>query len=346
MVKLAGGLTDRGMTVDLVATRAEGPLLSLVPSSVRLVNLRSNRVFRSLPALVRYIRSERPRALITALNYVNVVALWARRLSRVPTRVIISEQNTPTALAPHSHKRRARLMPALTRRFYRWADRITAVSEGVRDDLVDSLGIERDRIDVIYNPVVSSDLRDRSEEPLDHPWFRSGQPPVVVSVGRLSAQKDYPLLFQALAKLRTSMDARLIILGEGPLRRQLEARVTELGLQDHVALPGFVDNPYAYLSRASLFVLSSHCEGLPTVVIEALFCGARVVSTDCPSGPHEILQGGKYGRLVDVGDAEGLARAMEASLREPPAPPPRESWTPYTVEAVAEMYGRLVSELG
>jgi glycosyltransferase involved in cell wall biosynthesis len=202
--------------------------------------------------------------------------------------------------------------------FYPWADAIVAVSKGVADDLAGAARLPRDRIKVIYNPVVTEVLFRKAEEPLEHPWFLPGCPPVILGVGRLTAAKDFPTLTRAFARVRESQSARLLILGEGKERDSLEKLVRELGLERDVSMPGFVDNPYAYMRRSSLFVLSSAWEGLPTVLIEAMACGCQVISTNCPSGPEEILDGGKYGELVRVGDAEAMSSAMLRALSNIP----------------------------
>jgi glycosyltransferase involved in cell wall biosynthesis len=177
----------------------------------------------------------------------------------------------------------------------------------------------------IYNPVVTAELFKMAREVPDHPWFESGAPPVVLGVGRLARQKDFPTLLQAFARLRSERPVRLMILGQANNQRttverqaELRALAGKLGVADEVALPGFVHNPYAYMAHAAVFVLSSRFEGLPTVLIEALACGLPVVSTDCPNGPAEILENGKYGALVPVGDAFALAKAISATLDAPP----------------------------
>jgi glycosyltransferase involved in cell wall biosynthesis len=337
MLKLARGIAERGYAVDLVLARAEGPYLAEVPESVRLVNLKASRVLISLPALVRYLRRERPEALLSVLH-ANVIALWARRLAGVPTRVVVSERNTLSHDARRSPDLRVRLEPQLARRFYPWADGIVAVSKGVADDLAQVTGIPRQRIQVIYNPIVTPDMREKAQAPLKHPWFVPGEPPMLLAVGRLTAQKDFPTLIQAFARVRELRPARLLILGEGQERPALEALVRQLGLEQDVSLPGFVVNPYPYMAQASLFVLSSRWEGLPGVLIEALYCGTPLISTDCPSGPREILAGGQYGELVPVGDAAALARAIETTLASKTPHPPRESWRPFELEVVVSQY--------
>jgi glycosyltransferase involved in cell wall biosynthesis len=343
MLKLARGIAARGYVTDLVLARAEGPYLAEVPESVRVVDLKASRVLTSLPALVHYLRRERPEAMLCALGHANIIALWARRLAGVPTRVVVSVRNTSPSVQ-HTPTRRGRLMPQLSRRFYPWADGIVAVSKGVADDLARMTGLPRQRIQVIYNPIVTPELRAKAQVPLEHPWFRPGEPPVILAVGRLTAQKDFPTLIQAFARVRQARPAWLLILGEGEERSALEALVRQLGLEQDVSLPGFVANPYPYMARASLFVLSSRWEGLPGVLIEALYCGAPLISTDCPSGPREILADGQYGQLVPVGDATALARAIETSLEsETPRPPP-ESWHPFEMEAVVSKYINILLE--
>ena len=173
----------------------------------------------------------------------------------------------------------------------------------------------------IYNPVVTAELVSQSRAPLDHPWLQLGAPPVILGVGRLHEQKDFPTLLRAFARVRAKREARLIILGEAKhaeYRTELTTLAAQLGIANDVMFPGFVDNPFAYMAHAAVFVLSSAWEGLPTVLIEALACGCPVVSTDCPSGPAEILENGKYGPLVPVGDDVALADAICSVLNTPP----------------------------
>ena len=230
-------------------------------------------------------------------------------------------------------------MPHLIKRFYPWADGIVVVSRGVRDDMAQLTNIPSERITVIYNPsVVKAEVLERAQAPLDHPWFLPGQPPVLLAVGRLQVQKDFPMLIRAFAQVRQTRPVRLLILGEGKQRPMLEELIKKLGLDGDVSLPGFVVNPFAYMSRASIFILSSRWEGLPTVLVEALCCGTPVISTDCPSGPREILQDGQYGQLVPVGDVVALAHAIEATLQGKTPNPPPESWRPYDLESVLNQY--------
>jgi glycosyltransferase involved in cell wall biosynthesis len=228
-------------------------------------------------------------------------------------------------------------MPKLVRRFYPWADYVVGVSEGVTEDLARFVTLPADKLRVISNPIVASDIGELAGAPVDTDWFDSDEP-VFVAAGRLQPQKDFPTLLRAFAHVRSTRPARLVILGEGPERSTLEALVEELELTADVALPGVLANPYAYMARSTAFILSSKWEGLPTVLIEAMSCGAPVIATDCPSGPREILSGGRYGTLVPVGDVAALARAMNAALDGDLPRPPAESWSPYRIDAVVDEY--------
>lgn len=338
MVTLANALAEQGLSVDLVLAKATGSYLNLVAPAVRVVDLGATRVITSLPGLVRYLRRERPWAMLSALSHANVVAVWARQLARVSTRLVVSERNAISAALGGIRLRREGWMPWFMRISYPHAEAVVAVSKGVADDLARIIGLPRGRIDVVYNPIDAGQVQRRSLEPVGHPWFRVGEPPVILGVGRLTMQKDYPTLIRAFARLREKREARLVILGEGELRGALQELIADLGLSESIALPGFVDNPFAWMRAADLFVLSSAWEGLPGVLIQAMACGTRVVSTDCPSGPAEILENGQWGRLVPVGDVEALVQAMGASLDDPAPPDVVRRVADFSIEKAVEGY--------
>jgi glycosyltransferase involved in cell wall biosynthesis len=340
-LKLAEGLAHRGFDVDLVLAAAEGPRLAEIPAEVRLVDLRARRVLSSLPGLIRYLRREKPYALASVLDHANVVALWARKLGRYPGRVVVVEQNTLSEAARHGKSRRDRMMPRIVTRFYPWADYVVGVSAGVTEDLAQLANLRPERVRVIFNPIVTADLEEKARAPVDHAWFSDGSS-VFVAAGRLRPQKDFSTLLLAFSQVRAKRPARLLILGEGSERAQLEALARQLEITGDVSLPGATSNPYAYMARATAFVLSSRWEGLPTVLIEALSCGAPVIATDCPSGPREILANGRYGELVPVGDVDALALAMDAALDGRLLRPPDESWRPYELESVVDEFLQLL----
>jgi len=328
LIRLSGWLADKGIEVDLVLAKAEGELLPEVPTTVQVKDLGAEpillasklRIGHTLPAvpkLARYLRENQP-TVVLAFYVANFAALWARILAKVPVPVIISERVHPTLSSQVSpNPLLDRLMPLLKRLFYPLADEIVAVSKGSANDLARITGLPRERIRVIYNPV-SPDIFQKAQEPLDHPWFLDKQPPVILGVGRLSVEKDFPTLIQAFALVRQNRPCRLMILGEGEERPKLERLVRELGLENDISLPGFESNPFKFMKNAAVFVLSSKYEGFGNVIIEALACGCPVVSTDCPSGPSEILEDGKWGKLVPVGDVEAMAKAILETLDNPP----------------------------
>lgn len=337
VVKLVGGMAARGLAVDLVLARREGPHLAGVDARARVVDLAAGRVARSVRPLARYLEEVRPHALVSFLSHANVAAVAARALSRSGARLVLVEQNTVSAA--RGVVRRDRLLAPLVRRAYPRADAVVCVSEGVARDLVGNFGVPAAKVSVIPNPVVDDALAEAAAAPVGDRWFAGGAPPVFLSAGRLTEQKDFPLLLRAFGMLRERRRARLVILGEGAERARLEALVGEMGLAADVALRGFVENPYALMSRAAAFVLSSRWEGLPTVLIEALACGCPVVSTDCPSGPREILGGGEYGALVPVGDPTAMCGAMERVLdSRPRGAKLKERAALYSVERAVGLY--------
>jgi glycosyltransferase involved in cell wall biosynthesis len=310
------------LKVDLVLAVRKGPYLDRVPPGVRVIDLSAKEPTAKLIALAKYLRQHRPAVLLSALDYINIAGC-ARRLAGVPTRIVLGVHNTVSVdltgspVVAGSTGSRGAIRRFLLRAFYRYADGIVAVSQGVADDLVAYTGLAPSRVRVIYNPVVTRELYNLAQQEIDHPWLVDRRVPVVLAVGRLTKQKDFPTLLRAFAVARRECKCRLVFLGDGEERSHLEALAQELGIADAVAFLGFVQNPYAWMSRSHVLALSSRWEGLPTVIIEALALGTPVIATDCPSGPREILADGEFGTLVPVGDVGALGEAIEGSLRSP-----------------------------
>jgi glycosyltransferase involved in cell wall biosynthesis len=379
MLRTAKALLGRDFRVDLVLCERKGPLVDRVPPQTRVIELKPAPMIVAraralaadpgglrellkpillawkaphrlayLPELIRYLQSVRPDALLSALPTLNLLAVWARCGAGVATRVVISERDTLSTAIGGSRQWRKRYLPPLLQRAYMMADGIIAVSNGVADDLVASTGISRARITTVYNPVVDPELVAKARAPLDHPWFAPGAPPVILGVGRLHPQKDFATLIRAFARLRAERPVRLLILGgessgDSAYVADLKALPARLGVAEDVDLPGFAPNPLAYMSRAETFVLSSVHEGLGIVLIEALACGTPVVSTDCPHGPSEILDHGRFGPLVPVGDDAALAAAIRATLDDPlPAELLRSRAEMFTVERAIDRYLELM----
>jgi len=341
MRHLAKGLADKGLQVDLVLTRA-GQKKYEEPDNVRVIDIGAPRIYAALPGLVWYLKKEEPQTLLSAGSAVNVIVSLAKRLSLSSARLVISEHNTLSSSIRESEDWRMKLLPTLMRQTYSLSDAVVAVSDGVATNLSQELPYPRKEIQTIYNPVVTPDLLQRSREPVENPWFKSEEPPVVLSAGRHTAQKDYSTLIRAFTKLREKRPARLVILGKGPKRRELESTVKENDLEEDVLFPGFVDNPYKYMKQANVFALSSKWEGLPTVLIEAMACGTPVVSTDCPSGPAEILEDGKWGRLVPIESPDRLSAAIQNTLDDPIDGKPRAEH--FQLNRAVESYLNLLME--
>jgi glycosyltransferase involved in cell wall biosynthesis len=342
MLALARGFAGRGLAVDVAVAQNAGPNAPAADEAFRVVDLRARRAMAALPGLARYLRREAPAVMLSALPHANVIALWARSLARAPTRVVLSEHTTASLSAALGTHRGARLLPFFMRRAYPKADAIVAVSDGVAEDLAGLLRLPRAAVTRIYNPVVSRRLDALALEPLDHPWFAPAAPPVILGVGRLTAAKDFGTLIRAFAELRRRRSVRLLVLGEGEERAPLTALARELQVHDDVALPGFDDNPYRYMKRAGTFVMSSRWEGLGNALVEAMACGVPVVSTDCPNGPREILEGGRHGRLVPVGKPSALADAIDASLGGPACPSAIARSQAFSVEAALDRYAAVL----
>lgn len=339
-VTIANSLADRGHCVDLVLARASGPNRDRVSSQVRIVDLGRAGMAQCIAPLARYLRTERPDSILSVMTHANNATLLARLLSGRKARLLISER---VSLRWPAENTKEFLHQSLRRLLYRRADRLIMVAREEIPLAADWFGIPQERISTIYNPVVTPEFeRLRSERPV-HRWLSAKlAEPVVIAVGRLEPQKDHALLIEAFAIMRSFRPARLIVFGEGSLRGALEAQVRSLGLVDCVDLPGFTRNPVAELAAADLFVLSSRNEGLPGALIQALACGLPVVSTDCPTGPSEILDGGRHGWLVPLGSARALAAAMDEALDHGAPPTAVARASHFSLDHAVDQYENLL----
>lgn len=345
LIHLAHLLIQRGIRVEVVVDCLNySPFAKSFPAEVQVMNLKAERILSRLPKLVRYLRQHQPAVLLSANHYPNEIAILAVRFARmgvkpIPTKVIVSEHTNLSIEASHAPRRSFRHWITCTARWlYPLADRIIAVSQGVAEDLAGITKLPRQQIRAIYNPVITPDLFKLATEATLHPWFNSPDTPVILAIGRLEPQKSFATLIAAFARVRQTQPARLLILGEGSQRSQLTALVQQLGLEQEVDMPGFDPNPYACIARAALVAVSSVWEGLCNVLIESLALGTPVVSTDCPSGPAEILHQGKYGELVPVGDSKALAEAMLKTLAHPKPPIDSDWLQQFTVDHVVQQY--------
>lgn len=335
MLTIANEFALRGYSVDLVLVKAEGPYLSEVSEKVQVIDLDKGRVLSSLLPLIRYLRRSKPDVMLSALNHANIIAISARKLARFPLRLVVSERDSLSSVPRSISGRAARV---LMRHFYPSADCVVAVSNAMAQELIGQIPSLDGKIEVVPNPVDVVALRRLSREVPDHGWLHAGQSPLVLAAGRLEAQKDFSTLISAFALLTKERDAKLVILGEGSQKNELELQVARLGLEDTVSFEGFQTNPYGWMACCSVFVLSSRHEGFPNVLVQAMACGARVVSTNCPTGPSEILDGGRWGRLVPVGEPDDLSRQIAFALDDENPPNVAKRAESYATDKIMDLY--------
>ncbi|MFP8956951.1 glycosyltransferase [Natrialbaceae archaeon A-CW3] len=317
MINIATGLADRGHDVDLVLVKAEGAFLDDVSDDVSIIDLTSSRVLTSVFPLIKYLQKEEPDVLLSTITPTNVVAVWATLFPGISTKHVVRVARPESEAAEvQENTFKERVTAGLARFFYPFADEIVAISQGVADDVRANTRLSSEDIHVIYNPVVTPKLIEKSREPVDHPWFDDGEP-VILGVGRLVDQKDFATLLKAFEIVTRNRQANLVIFGDGNLRDELENLAVELEIDSDVDLPGFTDNPYKYMANSDVFVNSAKHEGFGNVIIEAMACGAPLVATDCPGAPGELLGDGEFGSLVPVGDPEVMASEIEEMVDNP-----------------------------
>lgn len=335
-------LARRGYAVDLLKIDGHGPHLDPFPAGVRRIQLGTKHVYSALPAVIRYLRRERPTVLFTDKDRVNRTALIAARLAGVDTRVIVGTGTTLSVELANRGWLDRHMQIWSVRYLYPLAYNVIVTSRGVADDMARFTGLDRSLITPAPPPTIDPQRVEKAmENPPIHSWLRDGGPPVILGVGELSGRKDYATLMRAFAELRKKRSCRLVLLGEGGKRSQLEELAQSLGIAGDVDMPGFVEDPYPYMARAGVFAHASRWEGLGMVLAEALATGTPVVSTDCPNGPREILAEGRYGTLVPVADAPAMAEALAHTLDSPPpASDLREAALPYFIQTAVENYLR------
>lgn len=345
MVKLSNALAKRGMKVDLVLGEAKGQFLCSVDRGVNIINFGKQRIIGTFWPLVCYLRREKPLVLISSLGHANIVAIVARCFSLIPVRIIVLVQNVYSRASNDYGGLRVRFLSVAIKWLYPLADAIVADSQGSAEDIIKCGGIPRNLVRCIYNPVIDTNMMALAKKTISHTFFEAGSPPVILGAGTLIPLKDFPTLIKAFYLVQKKHPCSLIILGEGPDRGRLERIIEELNIKGKVSLPGFSDNPYAYMARSAVFVVSSERESMSLVLVEALALGVTAVASNCDYGPREILQNGKYGRLVPVGDISAMADAIQCALIEPRRQIPEEILQPFTVDGAVDKYVSLISEL-
>jgi glycosyltransferase involved in cell wall biosynthesis len=320
--------------VDLLHVKGHGPYLERTPENLRIVELGSSHAISSLIPLVSYLRKAKPDVLLSDKYRVNRIALLASKISRIPINVFV-RMGTTVSIDLESRKTHERWMEKhFIRLLYPWSKAVLTPSKAAARDFTDYTGLPENLVKVVRSPVATPEFHEKAKANADHPWFLKKTDPVIVGIGELSGRKDFETLIHAFAAHRKRRPAKLVIIGKGRRRELLETLVAELGIKEDVYFSGFLQNPYPYLAKADLYVHSSRWEGAPVALIEAVALGIPVVSTDCPSGPREILQDGLFGKLVPVGDDKAMGQAMSATLENPPDPGHTVlAANPYTLES-------------
>lgn len=348
VINMANEFASRGHKVDLLVVKDEGPYKEKVEKAVNVICFHRKKVFYAMPPLRKYLQNNKPDILMAAITNTNLLAAITKLFThRLKTKIILTERNFfSMRIKKGNGAVTAFVMTVLVRLFYRFADRVVGISKGVADDIQTVANLPDNKIVWIHNPVVTEQTLKALEEDREDSWFNEIDVPVIVTSGRLVEQKDYPTMLQAFARLLMTREAKLLVLGQGVLKEDLERMCETLGIAEHVYFKGFVDNPYPFMKKADVFVMSSQWEGFCNVIVEALLCGLSVVATDCPSGPAEILDNGKYGTLVPVGDVEALAQALDNALQKnTDTEQPKNRAMCFTAEKICDQYEQLFEDI-
>ncbi|KAA9404501.1 glycosyltransferase [Haloarcula sp. CBA1131] len=320
-VNIVNGLAGRGYDVELVVSHPGGELRTAVADSVAVIELADVRIpgigiGAHLHKLAQYLGDTEPDILISEKTDANILCLGAKRVAESTTTVVPTEHIAFGMMPDESLKSRG--VRKVAAQLYPAANDLIAVSDGVADSLGEKTAVDRGDISVLHNPVEITTVQDRAHEPVSHKWIEDTDTDVLLFVGRHHPQKDLKTWLRSFKRVNDTLpDTRAVIAGRGSETETVRELTVELGLTEVTSIPGYVDNPYRFMNQASLFLLSSQFEGLPTVLIEAMACGCPIVSTDCPSGPREILADGEYGRLTPVGDVDSIATAALEMLENP-----------------------------
>lgn len=341
LANLALGSQQLGVNVDMIVSDRQGPFIRTLPPSVRIIEIGAGSVKYSIQQLAAYLRQEKPDVLLTGKPSDDKIILQARKTAHSTARCFVG---TGTAVSRQINERhfnplRKKIKLLRKKYTYRAADGIIATSRWVAKDIATIADLPLDRISVIGNPLYTPEMAVLGQQAVNHPAFLSGQFPIIVSAGRLSHEKDFATLLHAFKLVCENRPARLFILGDGPDKTQLVNLTQNLDIEQAVFFPGFVENPLAYFAKANVFVLSSLWEGFGNVLVEALAVGTSIVATDCPGGPRDILQQGRYGKLVPVGDSKRMAQAILDTLDEPlPRDQLIEAARAYSIDNISQRY--------
>lgn len=352
-VNLINGLSKRNFEISLILGYIKGPFVKEVSKEISVINLNTQHFYLLLFKFIKYFRKESPDIFVSAFPHINIISIIAKSFARVKTKLVLGERTTISCLTDSARTFFGRLiayfLPYFIRFFYPRADKIVCVSKGVAEDLSKIINLPN-KIIVIYNPVISDRIYRLTKEKVFHPWFLDKKTPTILAVGRLIKAKDYPTLLRAFNLVSQKKIIHLVILGKGEEKERIELLGQKLEISKDIVFLGFQKNPYKYMSKASVFVLSSSREGFPSTLIEAMACGVPVVSTDCQSGPNEIIKNGKNGILVSVGDWKSLAEAIlkllnDSNLRKELLYEAKKETKDFLIEKSVLEYDKLFKEI-
>ncbi|GAA1334982.1 glycosyltransferase [Streptomyces sanglieri] len=315
MINLAKGFISRGVKVDLIVADKRGSFEEKVPNKATIINLNAGRIIKSVIPLIKYLQQREPSILLSGHTHANIVAVWSVKVANTNTGVAIGIHNSFSNNYRGEIKVKDSIIRKLVPLTYRRSDHIIAVSKGVARDISSEANIKRENIDVIYNPVIGEDIKYLDDKSITEPWLVNSAIQVILGVGRLTQQKDFETLIKSFYEVqKVNKNARLIIIGSGPKKDDLEDLIDRLGIQSKVKIIEYVEDIYSVMKESDIFVLSSRWEGFGIVLVEAMAVGTPVVATNCPTGPNEILKDGEYGELVPVGDPLSMANAINEML--------------------------------
>lgn len=336
-IRLAKALHRRGYKVEFIIGYVPDSVSEPLIDGIKVINLDIPRTYKLIAPIISYLNKNKPDVIFSAEDHLNAVVTLAVFLTRSKSRLGTSSRVTPYDTYSNNVFSKRWVLKQLNQILWHRVDALVCVSKDMVKQYEAIFG--RTKYQCIYNVVVDSEIYDKMAVPVDDRWLNDSSTPLVITAGRLAPEKGFPDLINAMKVLSKSTKARLAILGDGPLRQELESLIKEQGLSDTVRLLGFQENPYKYFSKAKVFVLSSYVEGLPNVLVEAMACGVTPVSTNCPTGPEEVLKGGKYGYLVPVRDPEAMANAIQKAIENPIMPEHiREAIEPFTEERVVKRH--------
>lgn len=319
LIHISKYLSDNGYEVDFVVANSSGEFSDKIPEKVSLIDCKADRQLSAIPKITKYLRQIEPDAILSTAHSSIVTSILSTYLSMSNTKIIARQGTVLSEHYKHQGGNKAKIVYQMTKSLLPRSDTIIAISQGVKRDLIEQTSLESSDIEVIYNPAIPSvkKVEKKASKKTDHPWLNKKDQPVILGTGRLAPQKDFPTLLRAFKIINAHRDCRLIILGDGSEKENLIKMSKDLGIHEKVSFPGYSDNPYSYMASSDVFVMSSAWEGFGIVLVEAMACGTPVVSTDCESGPSEILNGGQYGPLVEVGDYTELADKIGSLLDNP-----------------------------